>query len=899
MNNNQILLINIFSSLFVFGLFAQTSVYYKNFVRHSEGDFCQHLPPQTSFIVYLNGNVDTLLIENAPRWEKNADPNIPGSGVFGVELGNFPELTPGDSVFVLFTCQATAQQGLLKSMVENIPWYYFPATVYLRSQDFPPPATDLQLEFDDSGNRELFWQGTEGVVYDIYRKALYDTVAGGETRNLYIRIARNIDKSFFVDSTGGSQPHGYLIISSRKGIPGPHSSEVTDYPKTPVNIRARVISGTTPGVALSWQQPEDTSRIFYRIYRSQKPQFYPDSSNLRGTTPHLYFIDSVITRDIVYYYRVAAVNSFGISGNFSEPLAVKVTPPSTDLPDLDVLFISRTPRYPRFEVEYGPPPGYNPHLKPGTEDVKHYPEAGEMIKYRAIIRNSGGETVEQFKIRWFVNGNTIKTDFYNLLIPGQQTISQMEIPWKSGRDTIRCQVIPPEGLTETTIKNNQIIIYSNALSFRFYVEENIRNLFETYKNPRGSFSFEDWAQVQIEKLNQFFREAQYPPFTPRGVPEAIFLDTVSYHANGSLPAYGTHTPLALPWDGQWGFTGDEKAVAYFRDVVLKQNGGLDWALLHELGHQLGLIDLYNMDVQESEFRVIEPRTGQKPDIQPIAWDVLYYCSRSAYLMHTNFQGGLSDHSAGALWRNSGKRRGFFGEYLADIPGENILFIQNNTGKPVRNAEITVYQMQDNVIPNIPKFQGVTDTLGRFLFPHRTDTLYYGGISVKNPFSSYLYPDPNVVGTNAVLFMRVAKGDSIGYHFMDICDFNVAYWSGYQDTAVYPVRIKQWKKITVTGLLQQGSSRQLEYQLFPVYPNPFNSTCRIRFELPKAESVRLEIYNVRGERVRQILKEEKPAGRYSYVWNGRSDKNRQLPSGVYFVVLRASRFQKAQKLFLIK
>jgi len=88
-------------------------------------------------------------------------------------------------------------------------------------------------------------------------------------------------------------------------------------------------------------------------------------------------------------------------------------------------------------------------------------------------------------------------------------------------------------------------------------------------------------------------------------------------------------------------------------------------------------------------------------------------------------------------------------------------------------------------------------------------------------------------------------------------------------------------------------------LLPAYPNPFNSTCSIRFELPKAESVRLEIYNVRGKRVRLILKGKKPAGRYSYVWNGRSDDNRQLPSGVYFVVLQTNHFQKVQKLLLIK
>ncbi|NIV72600.1 MAG: hypothetical protein GWN16_11725, partial [Calditrichae bacterium] len=78
-----------------------TSVYYKNFAHHNDGELCMHTPPEATFTAYLNRDQSQILLENAPRWD-NGEPNIAGNGTFGVELGNFnnPPLVVGDSVFV-------------------------------------------------------------------------------------------------------------------------------------------------------------------------------------------------------------------------------------------------------------------------------------------------------------------------------------------------------------------------------------------------------------------------------------------------------------------------------------------------------------------------------------------------------------------------------------------------------------------------------------------------------------------------------------------------------------------------------------------------------------------------------------------------------------------------------
>jgi hypothetical protein len=64
-----------------------------------------------------------------------------------------------------------------------------------------------------------------------------------------------------------------------------------------------------------------------------------------------------------------------------------------------------------------------------------------------------------------------------------------------------------------------------------------------------------------------------------------------------------------------------------------------------------------------------------------------------------------------------------------------------------------------------------------------------------------------------------------------------------------------------------------------YPNPFRDRTLIRYELPQPESVRLEVFDVRGRRVAQLVTDEQPAGRNEIAFQ--ADR---LPSGIYFVRL---------------
>jgi hypothetical protein len=92
----------------------------------------------------------------------------------------------------------------------------------------------------------------------------------------------------------------------------------------------------------------------------------------------------------------------------------------------------------------------------------------------------------------------------------------------------------------------------------------------------------------------------------------------------------------------------------------------------------------------------------------------------------------------------------------------------------------------------------------------------------------------------------------------------------------------------------------EFQLFQNYPNPFNPETAIRFALPNAETVTLEIYNAVGQLIRTLVEDETlAAGIHTRRWDGRDQSGRPVPSGLYMVRLTAGQFHAVQKAMLVK
>jgi len=86
----------------------------------------------------------------------------------------------------------------------------------------------------------------------------------------------------------------------------------------------------------------------------------------------------------------------------------------------------------------------------------------------------------------------------------------------------------------------------------------------------------------------------------------------------------------------------------------------------------------------------------------------------------------------------------------------------------------------------------------------------------------------------------------------------------------------------------------QFALSAPFPNPFNATTTLRFDLPRAATVTLRIYDVLGRESVTLVSGAKPAGHHTAIWNA-SD----FPSGLYFARLETDGFAQTRKLLLLK
>jgi len=104
---------------------------------------------------------------------------------------------------------------------------------------------------------------------------------------------------------------------------------------------------------------------------------------------------------------------------------------------------------------------------------------------------------------------------------------------------------------------------------------------------------------------------------------------------------------------------------------------------------------------------------------------------------------------------------------------------------------------------------------------------------------------------------------------------------------------------VYALSAELVSLPTEYEIVNNYPNPFNPETTINYSIPQTAWVSLSIYNLKGEFVSTIIDEVENPGNYSVTWNGNNFINRQMPTGIYFAILRSNEILVSHKLLLMK
>jgi len=96
------------------------------------------------------------------------------------------------------------------------------------------------------------------------------------------------------------------------------------------------------------------------------------------------------------------------------------------------------------------------------------------------------------------------------------------------------------------------------------------------------------------------------------------------------------------------------------------------------------------------------------------------------------------------------------------------------------------------------------------------------------------------------------------------------------------------------------AKPVTYRLYANYPNPFNLSTTIRYDLWRATAVTLTIYDLKGAVVKTLVHEKQPAGTYSILWNGCNTENHPVADGIYLYRFQtADGFAQTGKMILLK
>ena len=432
--------------------------------------------------------------------------------------------------------------------------------------------------------------------------------------------------------------------------------------------------------------------------------------------------------------------------------------------DLDATYIARTPRYDRFAT-------------------KQWPAPGESVTFTAYIKNKGTLASGQFTYLWAVDGVPSGTATLPSLSAGGATTASMVWAWQPGRHRIHITLDPYGAITETTKSNNTRDDFTDALAIGFWVEQSVYQEFNNVANGSGSYSWEDWAQGIVGEMNWLFDNSRYPT-APTGASTRVRLDKITVVPDGTLfDLNWQHAPIEGTTDVQWGFSVDEYSNCSMECQTTP------WWVDHELMHYLyGRIDLYAFDVQAGDVKVKDD-TGHliagTPALPYLQWDVVHYARPNYDLMHHPSDSAIfSDYTIYGLNRAwpAGARLSVvpWDTQFNQVPTNSQVRVLDTSGNPMSGVTVSIYKAvpgDGTSGPYSQLFDNVADVVGT---TNSQGLLPLG----SQPFGNIAqYGTP--VGVDLVKLKTLSSGE-VGYVWLELTDFNIAYWAGQTSSYVKDV-----------------------------------------------------------------------------------------------------------------
>ncbi len=136
--------------------------------------------------------------------------------------------------------------------------------------------------------------------------------------------------------------------------------------------------------------------------------------------------------------------------------------------------------------------------------------------------------------------------------------------------------------------------------------------------------------------------------------------------------------------------------------------------------------------------------------------------------------------------------------------------------------------------------------------------------------------------------RVRNGKGFNFRLMSV----PPYLARNGEELLLPKEVNYGKKLTPTDVEEEDFP--ISFELQQNFPNPFNPSTRIQYALPNQMQVRLEVFNILGQRVATLINEDKAAGRHEVTFDAVG-----LSSGIYIYRLQGDSFMETRQMFLVK
>lgn len=386
-------------------------------------------------------------------------------------------------------------------------------------------------------------------------------------------------------------------------------------------------------------------------------------------------------------------------------------------PDLSVTLISRSPEYERFDDrgtmtmadQDGVPIPLLDHIK--NASAKKWPSENEALTYTAHVKNVGNAPAQAFEAQW-LDKETSKSIVAGekALAPGEEATFTFELPYQSSHTDHRVEPVGfrifPKG-PDVNRANDFLEIQQSALNLEICLTKSLVASLE-----KDGWAPEDWVQDQLRQWNDVTSRYSRYSLGPDGSKERVRAQVIRVVDDSA-----SQPEVNLNYDGQ---------------ILIKSASSFQ----RQLAEACGLIPLTTEGLQKGgttgDGTVFPPSIDRFQGIMgggdtrsdallvsslPFPYDTFFDIIVDPSRMEVG--GALSATDVYALNQNLGRRRGYRGDYLYDVPGSVVLTLSDSGGKRIGNTDVSFYQLkQGSFEGTTPSFTLKTSAEGTLVLPKR-------------------------------------------------------------------------------------------------------------------------------------------------------------------------------------